>query len=66
VSLVAEQNDAGLAEVTLAVAGGVALAVLEVLRRVDEGVERLGGDAQRIAGADLVHGSRSLPEGFRL
>lgn len=52
-ALVADQDDAGLAEVALTLARGAALALLEVPRRLDEGVERLGGDLQRFAGLDL-------------
>jgi len=52
-ALVADQDDAGLAEVALALARGAALAVLEVARRLDECVERFRGDLQRIAGLDL-------------
>ncbi|MCK6485473.1 MAG: hypothetical protein HUU27_05100 [Phycisphaerae bacterium] len=52
-ALVADQDDAGLAEVSLTLPGGATLALLEVPRRLDEGVERLGGDLQRFAGLDL-------------
>ncbi|MCK6458071.1 MAG: hypothetical protein L6Q92_16275 [Phycisphaerae bacterium] len=52
-ALVADQDDAGLAKVALALACGAALPLLKVPRRIDEGVERLGGDLQRFAWLDF-------------
>ena len=53
-ALVADQDDAGLAEFALGLARGAALALVKVPRRIDEGVERRRGDLQRIAGLNLI------------
>lgn len=59
--LVANEDNARLAEIALAITGRVVLTILEVLSRVHERIERLGGDVQRIAGAHLVEHGHLVP-----
>lgn len=52
--VVADQDDASLADVALGVAASIALPLLKIPCRVDEGIERRRRDGQRIAGSNFA------------